>query len=127
MVWVIVSKKVAVQVRRAKGRITYVLVGSAIRIRNNTHPLVTTHFNTPLSRTRLVPHQEGAQLVVQLREDAQPSHRVVDGPRGMMVLQVILPKATRTYAATHHALPLGVGRTLPKSGGSKSGTSGAKR
>ncbi len=116
LIWVVVNQTVPVEERRAKGRVTYVLKGAVIRIRNNTNPLVTTHFNTPVSRVRLVRDQAGAQLVLNLREDVSPTHRVVRGPRGMMVLQVRVPQATRAHAQAGQVTPLAVGRPLPKSG-----------
>jgi hypothetical protein len=127
MVWVVVSKRVAVDVQRAKGRVVYVLRGAAVRTRNNTNPLITRHFNTPLARTRVVRHKAGAQLVLELREAAEPSHRILDGPRGMMVLQVTLPRASRSYAPAKDVVPLGVGRVLPTArGASKQAGSKAK-
>jgi len=116
LIWVVVNQTVPVEERRAKGRVTYVLKGAVVRIRNNTNPLVTTHFNTPVSRLRLVRDRVGAQLVIHLREDVSATHRVVQGPRGMMVLQVRIPRATQAYAQAGRVTPLAVGRPLPKSG-----------
>jgi hypothetical protein len=113
LIWVVVNQTVPVEERRAKGRVTYILKGAVIRIRNNTNPLVTTHFNTPVSRLRLVRDAAGAQLVIHLREDVSPTHRVVRGPRGLMVLQVRVPRATRTHAQAGQVTPLAVGRPLP--------------
>jgi len=114
LIWVVVSRTTAVEERRAKGRVTYVLKDAVIRIRNNTNPLVTNYFNTPVSRLRLVRDAAGAQLVIHLREDVSPTHRVVQGPRGMMVLQVRVPRATRAQAQAGQATPLAVGRRLPQ-------------
>jgi hypothetical protein len=124
LIWVVVDKKTSVEVHRAQGQVTYVLTGAAVHTRNNTYPLVTTHFNTPVSRLRLVPRDAGAHLVVELREAVQPVHQVIDGPRGMMVLQVRLPRASRQYAAARPLAPLGVGRTLPPAqrGGGRTGS-----
>jgi hypothetical protein len=110
LIWVVISRRVPVDVHRAKARVTYTLQGADVHLRNNTHPLVTTHFNTPLARMRLKPHRQGAQLVVHLREALEPEHRVVDGPRGTMVLQVTLPRATRSYADQPSRTPLALGR-----------------
>jgi hypothetical protein len=123
LIWVVVDKKTSVEVHRAPGQVTYVLRGAAVYTRNNTYPLVTTHFNTPVSRLRLVPHGAGAHLVVELREPVEPVYHVIDGPRGMMVLQVRLPRASRQYATAGSVLPLGVGRTLPpaQGGGGRTG------
>ena len=93
--WVRVSKKVTVTVNQAKGRVTYVLTGARVYIRNNTHPLVTTHFSTPVSVARLERAKDGARLVVELRDSVRPTHRVVDGPGGTMLLMIDVPKPTR--------------------------------
>jgi hypothetical protein len=98
-VWVYVSKKVSVDVRRAAGRVAFVLSGAQVASFNNTHPLVTHYFNTPLSRAWLRPDKGGAELVLELRENVTPTHRVVDGPAGTMILQIELPRASRTYVA----------------------------
>jgi hypothetical protein len=97
-VWVSVTRTVDVQVRRATGHVTFVLTGVQVGVRNNTNPLVTTHFNTPLERARLLPDRAGALLVLDLRETAEPTHKVTKGPYGTMVLEVALPKAQRRYA-----------------------------
>jgi hypothetical protein len=97
-VWVSVTRPVEVQVRRATGHVTFVLTGVQVGVRNNTNPLVTTHFNTPLERARLLPDRAGALLVLDLRETAEPTHKVTKGPYGMMVLEIALPKAQRRYA-----------------------------
>jgi hypothetical protein len=98
VVWVVLDRRVEVVVTRAQGRVSYLMRGAQVSIRNNTHALVTTHFNTPMSRTRLLPVAGGAELVVELREAVEPTHEIVQGPRGMMVLRVRLPRASRTYA-----------------------------
>jgi hypothetical protein len=97
-VWVSVTRPVDVQVRRAGGHVTFVLSGVQVGVRNNTNPLVTTHFNTPLERARLVQDRAGALLVLDLRETAEPTHKLSKGPYGTMVLEIALPKAQRSYA-----------------------------
>lgn len=99
VVWLYVNKKVPVDVRKAAGRVVYVLTGVQVGIRNNTNPLVTHYFDTPLSRAQLRAHKDGAELVLELRENVEPTHRVLEGPRGMMILQVELPPASKNHAA----------------------------
>ena len=96
-VWLYINKKVPVDVRRAAGRVVYVLPGVQVGTVNNTRPLLTHFFETPLARAQLRPEKGGAELVLELRENVQPTHRVVDGPRGTMILQVELPRATRSH------------------------------
>ncbi len=97
MVWVSVSRKVPVDVHPAAGRVSYVLSGAQVSIRNNTNALVTTYFDTPLSRARLVPAKQGTEFRLELREKVQPSYKVVDGPRGTMVLEVTLPAPSKSF------------------------------
>jgi hypothetical protein len=98
-VWVMVSKKVSVDVRRARGRVSYVLSRAQVGIWNNTNPLITHYFDTPLSRAWLRPEKGGAELVLELRENVEPKHRVVDGPGGTMILHVELPRASKRHTA----------------------------
>jgi hypothetical protein len=49
---------VPVEEHKARGSITYVLKNAGARVWNNTNALVTVHFNTPVSRARLVPRGE---------------------------------------------------------------------
>jgi hypothetical protein len=110
-VWVYVNKKVPVQVSSAPGRVTFVLTGAQIAVWNNTHVLATQFFDTPLSRARLRPDKAGAQLVLELRENVTPTHSVADGPRGTMILRVLLPRPSHSYVATDQVAPLGVGQS----------------
>jgi hypothetical protein len=123
-IWVQVSKPVDVQVRRAGGTVTYVLPGVNVGVRNNTNPLVTTHFNTPVSRARLVPDRAGVLLVLELRETAEPAHKVVKSAYGTMTLEVTLPRSTRDYSALPEPRAPRSGRALPSS---SSGQGSGKR
>jgi hypothetical protein len=76
-----------------------VLSGATVGHANNSRPLVTHFFATPLSRAQLRPEKGGAELVLELREAVEPTHRVVAGPGGTMILQIELPRPTRSYAA----------------------------
>jgi hypothetical protein len=126
-IWLRISKKVPVTMRQAAGRVSFVLPEVQIGVRNNTNPLVTTHFDTPVSRAGLTRGKDAAVLVVELREAATLSHRVIDGPRGTMVLVVEAPKAQKKYSvlapeAVRQTAPRpepsqGTPRTLPKGSG----------
>jgi hypothetical protein len=104
-VWVNLSKSVNVQVRRAPGRVVYVLNGAQVTIRNNMHPLVTTYFDTPLARARLAPEKGAAELVLELREKVEPSYRVAAGPGGTSVLEVTLPAPKRNLVPADRIEP----------------------
>jgi hypothetical protein len=97
-VWVQVNRKVTVNAGGGSGLYTYVLSGAQIPTWNNTNPLVTEYFDTPLARARLKDEKNGAQLILEMRESVQPKHRVVDGPNGTLMLYIDLPKASRTYS-----------------------------
>lgn len=119
-VWVQISKKVSITPSVAAGHATFVLAGVDVGIRNNTNPLVTEYFDTPLARARLKRMDGGAQLVLELREAVSPTHRVVDGPAGTMILYVDLPKAQREYSVNDEPFDRARGRrtnsTLPRKG-----------
>ena len=126
-----VNRKVTVNSGGGSGLYTYVLTGAQIPTWNNTNPLVTEYFDTPLARARLKNDKNGAQLVLELRESVQPKHRVVDGPNGTQMLYIDLPKATRVYSNRNEDVAL-IGRrndirrgdrVLP----SKRGTVGSSR
>jgi hypothetical protein len=96
--WLTLSRSVDVSMRREKNRVIYVLPGVNVGVRNNTNPLVTTHFATPLERAALKPGRKAAELVLELRENVQPAHQSVAGPRGTMTLLVTLPRPSRAHA-----------------------------
>jgi hypothetical protein len=90
-VWVAINQKVEVQAL-GKGRIrSFLLVGTQVGPRNNTNPLITTHFPTPLARAQLRRHAKGAELVLWLRDDVDVSVRSVSGPKGTITVEVELP------------------------------------
>src|SRR5262249_6926045 len=73
------SESVPVEERRAQGSITYVLKGASPRVWNNTNALVTVHFNTPVSRARLVPKGRDLLFIVELRAAATPTWKMSEG------------------------------------------------
>jgi hypothetical protein len=76
----------------ARGRtVSFHLPGVYVDVRNNTNPLITSHFATPVQSTRLRAEKDGASLIIELREPLTPTHRELDGPRGTMVLEVTVP------------------------------------
>lgn len=88
------TQNVNVEERRARGSITYVLHGAHVAVHNNTNPLVTVHFNTPVSTARLVPVGHDLLFVVSLRANATPTWRVNPGKEGTSVLTVDFPKGS---------------------------------
>lgn len=86
------SQNVPVEERKAKGSITYVLKGASPRVHNNTNALVTVHFNTPVSKARLIPKGSDLLFVIDLRADATPTWKVNEGPEKSSVLTIDFPK-----------------------------------
>ncbi len=69
---------------RAKGSITYVFKGVRVTKRNNSNPLITVHFNTPVAVARLVSKGSELHLVIELRGgvEALPTTGVRPGVEG---------------------------------------------
>jgi hypothetical protein len=61
------SKPVAYETRAAGSTFTLVLKEVRVGRRNDRNPLVTVHFNTPVTSARLTPHGRDLWLVVDLR------------------------------------------------------------
>ncbi len=95
--WVAVSRAVEVRQERKGSQLIFILGGAQVGTANNTNPLITTHFDTPMASARLLPAKEGARLTIWLREDIEPTHRILPGPRGTMLLAVTFPKAKKKY------------------------------
>ncbi len=97
------SQSVPVEERKARGSITYVLKGASPRVWNNTNALVTVHFNTPVSRARLVPHGADLLFIVELRAAAAPTWKMAESQDKTSTLQIEFPKGD--YLATATATP----------------------
>lgn len=91
-VFVQLTQQVPVEERRAAGSITYVLKGARVNVWNNHNALVTVHFNTPVTRARLVSVGADTHLVVELRSAATPTYNVSAVQGGGAVLSVVFPK-----------------------------------
>jgi hypothetical protein len=93
------SQTVQVDERRARGSLTYVLHGAHVTVHNNTNPLVTVHFNTPVATARLVPAGHDLLFVVSLRADAAATWKINPGKEGSSVLTVDFPKGSYVAGA----------------------------
>jgi len=91
-VFVSLTSSVPVEEHKAQGQVTYILKGAGVRVFNNTRPLVTVHFNTPVSKAHLVPHGNDAHLVIDLRAASTPTWKMTEGQDKSAVLQVDFPK-----------------------------------
>ena len=97
------SKPVTYETKAVRGTITYVLKGTRIAKRNNENPLVTVHFNTPVTSARLVPHGRDLYFVVDLRANVQPTVTVDAGKDGGSMMRIEFPKGN--YLPTPAAQP----------------------
>ncbi|UQA55115.1 AMIN domain-containing protein [Polyangium aurulentum] len=105
-VYVEISDRVPVAEHKAEGRIAYRIQGAAVPTRNNLRALDTQFFDTPVARVQLVEDEEDVDLVIELKQPAQPSHRLVDSEGGV-VLQVDFPARAGSTAKSKSAQPGG--------------------
>ena len=94
-VFVQMPKAVQYSAKVEPNKIVYVLKDLRVDKRNDYNPLVTVHFNTPVSSARLVPHGKDLWLVIALRSNAakaQPAATMQAGKDGTSILQVDFPK-----------------------------------
>jgi len=102
-----VSRKVTITEHKAQGRVVYSLADAALPGHNAHLPLPTGFFRTPVDRVAMVDQGNGVDLVIELREAVQPTYRVLDTPRGI-VIQVDFPRPAGVEAP---AAPPAVKRT----------------
>lgn len=130
------TQPVQVEEHKAQGSLTYILKGAYVRQRNNLNSLVTVHFNTPVSRARLVPHGNDLHFVIDLRAaGAAPTWKMQAAPDKSAKLTIDFPKGD--YGVGPGAEPSvseqGEGeegtesRPAPKNVGKKGGAKGGRR
>jgi hypothetical protein len=90
--FVLMSQPVAYEVKPAQGTLTYVLKGAHVDKRNNYNPLVTVHFNTPVTSARLVPHGADLWFVVDLRANTTPTVAMDAAKDGGAMLRIEFPR-----------------------------------
>jgi hypothetical protein len=82
------TANVQVAEKPVAGGITYILQGAHILKRNNENALVTVHFNTPVSRARLLPAGGDLHFVVELRQNVKPTWKLIPAKDGGAVLEI---------------------------------------
>jgi hypothetical protein len=87
-----ISQSVPVEERRAPGSVTYVLRGAHLRVHNDSHALVTVHFNTPVFRARLVPQGNDLLFVLDMRSASTPTFKMQESQDKSATLQIDFPK-----------------------------------
>ncbi|HEX2882685.1 MAG TPA: hypothetical protein VHO25_24365, partial [Polyangiaceae bacterium] len=90
-IWVRLTKAVNVEEHAAKGKVTFVLKGAKVPGRNNKNPLITSHFTSSVMSARLHATKHDAELVITLKQDVAPKHRVVSRPDGTISVQIDFP------------------------------------
>ena len=93
-VFVELSKPAAYDAKVARLGLIYVLKDTHVDRRNNRNPLVTVHFNTPVTSARLTPHGRDLWLVIDLRASVQPAATMGTGKDGEAVLRLDFPKGS---------------------------------
>ena len=86
------TRPVQYTVKPAQGTITCVLKGAHVDRRNNYNPLVTVHFNTPVTSARLVPHGADLWFVVDLRANVTPQVTMDAAKDGGAMLRIEFPR-----------------------------------
>jgi hypothetical protein len=107
VVWVTLTRPISLEERGAGKVIVFRLPGAYVDVRNNTHPLLTDHFATPVRSIRLRPEQDGSSLVLELRQALPVTHRVMEGPSGTVVLEVTVAGATASPSGEQGTSKLG--------------------
>jgi hypothetical protein len=85
------TSNVQVAEKTVAGGLTYVLKGAHVLKRNNENALVTVHFNTPVTRARLLPAGGDLHFVVDLRQNVKPTWKLVPAKDGATVLEIDFP------------------------------------
>jgi hypothetical protein len=99
------TQQVAVAEKHAPGTVTYVFKGTHVNLSNNLHSLVTVHFNTPVTRARLVPKGGDLWFVVDLRANVQPTWKVESAKDGGAVFHVDFPAGNYLPAGGAESAP----------------------
>ena len=102
VLFVELSRKVTVEMSRSGSVVEYTLVGANVPLKNNKNPLLLRDFASSALTAVLVPSKRGkakrktdersVRLVVTLRGDVTPTHRMVPHGSGA-TLEIDLPPA----------------------------------
>jgi hypothetical protein len=97
------SQPVKYEAKATSASFTCVLKGAHVDRRNNYNPLVTIHFNTPVTSARLVPHGADLWLVASLRAKVSPTVTMDAAKEGGAMLRIEFPKGdyVRVIPAPH--------------------------
>jgi len=99
------NQAVPVEERRAAGSVTYVLKGAHLRVHNDSHALVTVHFNTPVFRARLTPQGNDLLFILELRSAATPTFKMTANQDKSSTLQIDFAKGDFLTGDGSESLP----------------------
>lgn len=71
-------------------KLTFVLGGAKVHLRNNKNPLNAQFFNSNVVRAKLDDTKKGVRVRISLRSDVQPEHKMVSQGSGA-VLRIDVP------------------------------------
>jgi len=94
------TANVHVDEKPVAGGITYILKGAHVAKRNNENALVTVHFNTPVTRARLLPAGGDLHFVLEIRQNVKPTWKLVPAKDGATVLQIDFPQGDYLHDAS---------------------------
>ena len=103
LLFVEMTESVTVEEHRTGQRLEYRLVGAYVPLRNNTNPLLLRDFGSSATSAQLVRDKAkrgkppSVRLVVNLRSDVKPTHRMVQRGKGA-ALEIDLPAASAAPA-----------------------------
>jgi hypothetical protein len=95
----IIQQSVATKKKSNLRAYVLLLKQAQVGVKNNTNPLITAHFQTPLERVTLRHDKQGAVLRLEFREDVQVTHTVKVGPHGSVLVEIVIPKPSKTYSS----------------------------
>jgi hypothetical protein len=94
VVTVQVSGNTDVTEQKSEGRLVYFLRGVSVPEKVNRLPLVSTNFASQVARVEVQPADGGANVIIELREAAAPTHTLAKIDGGTL-LTVVLPKSDK--------------------------------
>jgi len=86
------SQPITYETKIERATITYVLKGARVGRRNDYNPLVTVHFNTPVTSARLALHGHDLWFVIALRASVTPVVTFDPGKDGGSMMRIEFPK-----------------------------------
>lgn len=86
-----VTAQPQITVQRAPGRLIYRLDNAVVPVRNNTRPLVTSAFDSPVERAYLRQRGRSVEFVIELRNEVEPRLSQQADARGLDFVYVDFP------------------------------------